>query len=319
MSRQSLYKIIQSVLALSTVTVCSSAAWAQGVATEPSILGDQKVGSVLFFHRYVSNAANSAIADTQINITNTNDTDGIDVHLFFVNSTTCGVENRTITLTPNHTVSLLASTEDPGGQGYLIAVATNQINGRPIRHNFLIGDAYIRENSGARYANLPAVAVAKKTAGTVPANAGGVTANLVFDGVTYDQLPRVVAVSSFNSQVTDATRLFIYSPRSDLTVIPATLPSIGIFTLVYNDLEVVRSTSFSIGCYSQVLLSDLRVLSTLNIFVPSGRSGMIRMYAPSDVPLLGATINVGPSFTGGHNLHHLTLKSSFTIRVPIVL
>src|SRR5262249_15588406 len=91
----------------------------------------------------------------------------------------------------------------------------------------------------------------------------------------------------------------------------------SIFTLVYDDNETARSTSFSVCCFAQVPLSSLRILYGLNRFVPAGRTGWIRMYATNNLPLLGASLNVGPSFNAGHNFHTLSLLSTYTITVPV--
>jgi hypothetical protein len=296
-----------------------SLAFAQA-ATAPSALSDQKAGGVLFFHRYVSNAANPALAETRINITNTSATALVGVHLFFVNRLDCSVIDETISLTPNQTTTLLASAENPGADGYLMAVAVNPANGRPIQAQ-LVGDAYLRETIGSRVyqANLAALSVAKRTAAAVPLDADG-TARLIFDGGgtsrSYDRLPQVVAVSNFNTQLTDATNLVLYSPANDL-VEPLSATA-SIFALVYNDLENVRSTTFSFTCYTLKPLGTLRVLNTLNKFVGMAQTGSIRMYAPAAQPLLGATLNVGSLFADGRNLHHLTLLSTYTIRIPVL-
>jgi len=124
-------------------------------------------------------------------------------------------------------------------------------------------------------------------------------------------LPGTVAVSSFNSQVTDDTSVFLYSPRNLATGDEST---ISIFALVYNDVESVGSTNFSIRCYTEVRLRNLRVVGTINGFIPAGRSGWMKM--SNSRPLLGASLNVGSGFSGGRNLTCLTLFPSWTIIVP---
>jgi hypothetical protein len=311
-----LNKFTRFILTLSALWVLSSAVLGQGIPVplDPNILSDQKPGSVLFFNKYISNAASATTADTQINITNTNQSAGINVHLFFVDTRDCNVQNQIIFLTPSQTVKLFAREEDPGARGYLIAVAIDP-SGLPTQFNFLIGDAYIRESTGMRQANLAAISFVKKTPGLVPANPGGFTANLVFDGVTYDRMPRVVAVSSFNSQVTDNTQLVLYSPLNDLLAPAAATNSI--LAVVYDDNENGNSFTFSVTCYLQSSLSNL--FGTIDTIVPSGRTGWIRLQGSSNIPLLGAILNNGPRFDGGHNLHHLTLRNTFTMRIPTVL
>lgn len=311
-------RLVQLTLVYWVVSASGGAMFAQGISTEPSILSDQKAGSILFYNKFTSSAAAPWVQDTQINITNTNGNAAVTVHLFFLDGRTCTPADFFITLTPNQTTYLLASEVDPGIEGYIIAVASSGVfGGLPIQFNFLIGDAYIREADG-RQANLAAVAVAKRAPGPVLDNGDG-TANLVFDAGggtnSYDRLPRVVAVSSFNSQTTDSTKLAIYTPVANLLTGSTFSPNI--FTLVFDDAEHALSTSFRVDCYDQVPLSSLRVAGTLNGVVPQGRTGWIRMYETSGRPLLGAVLNKGPKFNGGHNLHHLTLTPSYTITVPV--
>lgn len=283
-------------------------AFAQG-ATEPGMPSDQKAGSVLFFNKYKSSFTNPNAEDTQINLTNTNPTESVDVHLFLVDGSTCTVADAIISLTPNQTASFRMSDFDPGTQGYIIAVAL--AGGVPAKFNYLIGDAYIREADG-RQAGLAAVAVAKLEEGPVATFGNG--ANLVFDGRQYEQLPAVVAVSSFNSQTTDSTNLAIYSPSNNL--ITGSSTAVSVFALVYDDAEHAFSTSFTVPCYRQFPLAGLRISSGFNNAVPAGRTGWIRMSA-SNRPLLGAVLNRGPLFNSGHNLHHLSLFGTYTITVPV--
>ena len=77
--------------------------------------------------------------------------------------------------------------------------------------------------------------------------------------------------------------------------------------LVYDDTERVVSTTARVGCYATIQLSSLRLVGGgINNFVPSGRTGWIR-FTGGGRPLLGASIQRGSVFSGGHNLHALTL------------
>jgi hypothetical protein len=309
MAQHVLRRLPRLALALFAVSLLSFSALAQ-VSTEPSILSDQKPGSILFFNRYTSNPSNPQASDTQVNITNTHQTLGVEVHLFFIDGSSCSPADAFISLTPNQTASFLVSDFDPGVQGYLVAVASSGFT--PTKFNFLIGDAQLRENDG-KLANLPAVSVAKISAGSVASNGDG-TASLVFNGTEYDRLPSTVAVSSFNSQLTDSTNLVIYVPSGNLALGGVT--STTVFTLLYDDVENVFSTSFRIQCVGNIPLTSLRVLGGgINKVVPAGRTGWIRMSA-SGRPLLGAVLSQGPVFNGGHNFHHLALLNTYTILVP---
>jgi len=304
MVQQLLHKFVFLTLLLSATGALTSVAFAQG-----GIPHDQKAGSILFFNKYTSSSSNPNAQDTQINITNTSTDQAVDVHLYLVDGSTCGVADASISLTPNQTASFRTSDFDPGVQGYIVAVAT--AGGVPAQLNFLIGDAAIRESDG-RQANLAAVAVAKIQPGLIST---GETGDLVFDGKQYEQLPQVVAVSSFNSQNTDSTNLAIYSPANNFII--GGSGSLTVFALIYDDAEHAFSTSFSVPCYKQFPLASLRILTGFSSLVPAGRTGWIRMNASGNRPLLGAVLNKGPIFNSGHNLHTLSLLNTYTITIPV--
>src|SRR5207249_11887622 len=120
------------------------------------------------------------------------------VHLFFVDGSTCTPADAFICLTPNQTMSFLASDFDPGTTGYIVAVAVDE-RGCPLNFNFLIGDEFIKLSSGHQ-ANLGAEAIAAIAGGLPVCDALAGTATLAFDGVSYNPLPRVLAVDNFPSQ-----------------------------------------------------------------------------------------------------------------------
>jgi hypothetical protein len=306
MTRMSFFRLV-STMALLTLT--SIMAFAQLPTPANSVMSDIKPGSILFFPKYTSNPSSPQTGDTQINLTNTSANRGISVHMFAVDGSTCSVADSFISLTPNQTASFRMSDFDPGITGYLVAVA---VDAGPTQHNFLIGSEYIRETDG-RSAFLPAYTVAKISNAAVPTDENG-NAQLVFNGADYERLPSSLALSSFNSQSTDSTQVNILSPASDL--INGTIPSSNsLFTLVYDDAERVFSTSVRLICYTTFNLSSLRVSGGLNVVVPTGRTGWVR-FSTSSRPILGALMNRGPVFSGGHNLHVIGLLSSYTITVP---
>jgi hypothetical protein len=286
-------------LLISLLVVLSNSSAAQ------SFLSDQKAGSVLFFNKYKSSITNPSAEDTQISITNTHQSLPVEVHLFFVDGNTCSVADTFIHLTPNQTVSFLASDFDPGVQGYLVAIAGSGFS--PTQFNFLIGNARLRELDG-RQADLQAVAVSKLSPGDVTSG------NLVFNGIEYEQLPQVIALSSFNSQLTDSTHLVLYSPPDNL-IAGGGAVTVRVFALIYDDIERPFSTNFNVNCYAQIPLNTLRVNLGLNNIVPLGRTGWIRLNSLNR-PILGSVLNKGPIFNSGHNLHTLALFSSFTMTVP---
>lgn len=280
-----------------------------GLAVAQSSLSDLKPSSVLFFNKYISNPSAPQQQDTQINVTNVNPDQGINVHMFMVDGSTCSIADFYLGLSQNQTASFLASDFDPGVQGYIVAVA---VSGGPTQFNYLIGDELIREFDG-KVANLQAVGFSKITPGDVIPNGDG-TATLLFNGVEYDQFPVVLGASSFNSQVTHSTTIALYSPMSNLMVGNPT--STTVFTLVFDDNEVPHSTNIRVPCYLQAPLTSLRVTGgSINAIVPAGATGWLKLNAISR-PLLGAILTRGPVFNGGHNLHPITYLATYAITVP---
>lgn len=299
---------------LTTLLLILCAVAAGSLTTLAQDPNDIRPGSVLFFNRYTSSAANPAAEDTQINLTNTHPTQTINVHIFMVDSSSCSVADSFVTLTGSQTAYFLASDFDPGVRGYIIAVASD--GGLPTQHNYLLGTAYLREADG-RLADIPAVTVNKVQPGPIDQGVDA-TASMVFNGAntanSYDKLPGTVAISTFNSQVTDSTIFALYSPASNL--LTGSSSGTSIFAIMYNDVEASRSLTFNIGCYSTLTLRQLRVLTGLDNFIPIGRTGWMKM-SSSSRPLLGIVHNKGPLFNGGRNLSTVTLFNSYSITVPV--
>jgi hypothetical protein len=328
--------MLWAVLALSTL---ASTAFAQtqgpiGPGTAypaTSEVSDQKAGSVLIYNCYSSNAANPAIENTRINITNVNPTFSVAVHLFFVDGSNCSPADAFLCLTPNQTATFLASDIDPGVRGYLVAVASDG-DGCPINFNYLIGDEYLKLASG-HAANLGAEAVAGLGTNRAPV-AGCDTTNgvavLAFSGTgnNYNRMPRVVAVDAVSSQVdANDTMLILNRIAGNLATGASTLGSL--FGIVYDDAEQPFSFTFSSNsCQLKASLTSgvFRILGGgINSIIPSGRSGWIKIYSPTtDIGLLGAVINFNPTagqnpsaFNGGHNLHKLTLTTTASYTIPV--
>lgn len=309
MIQKTFRRFINLTILVCALAMLSTAAFAQYPIGQSSI-GDMKPGSVLFFSRYSSNPANPSLGDTQINITNVNQSAAAQVHLFMVDGSTCSIADSFVGLTPNQTASFLVSDYDPGISGYIVGVAVG--GGGPTQFNHLIGSEFIRETNGTT-AYLQAMTVAKRSAGDVVPDGNGQTV-LNFNGVDYEQLPSSLAVATFNSQTVDSNMLSIFSPSTNLMIGGVTPTSV--FTLLYNDAEVAISSSFTVNCYLYNSFTSLfNRGGGINRHVPSGRTGWIRMTA-SGRPIMGSVFGKGPVFVGGHNLHALALLGSYSIIVP---
>ena len=189
-------KLTQGLLALCALVVMGTSA----LAADPgapfpatSEVSDQKAGSVLYYVAYSSSTSMPNRQNTRFNITNTSSTSAAFVHLFFVDGATCGIADRYICLTANQTLTFRASEQDPGTTGYLVAIAVDGVLGCPTSFNFLIGDEYIKLETG-HHANLAAEAFAALYEGSLPGcDETSTSATLDFDAVEYNRAPRVLA------------------------------------------------------------------------------------------------------------------------------
>jgi len=292
---------------------------------------DQKAGSILFYNIYTSGPTSGNTENTRINITNTNSGLGANafVHLYFV-SAGCAIADSYICLTPNQTASFLTSDIDPGVKGYIVAVAVDGVYGCPINFNWLIGDEYVKFQTG-HAANLGAVAFAaspimRGEGGPIGCDANSVTATLNFDGNDYNRVPTVLALDNIGSRADgNDTMVILNRVGGNLGIGASSLGSL--FGLLYDDAENVLSFSVTGGCQlmSSVSNNFPRTTPRFETFVPAGRTGWIKIYNQTGaVGILGAAINFNANaassagaFNGGHNLHHLTLNCNQAYTVPV--
>ena len=309
-----------------SVTACAKAncpAAGPGAPFPPiSEINDQKAGSVLIYNVYTSSVASPNTQNTRISMTNTDTTRSAFVKLFFVDGSNCSVADSFICLTPNQTTSFLASDIDPGTTGYIVAVAVDS-RGCPTNFNHLIGDEYVKFSSG-HAANLGAEAISALAGGLPFCDGNSVTAQISLDGVSYNRLPRVLALDNISSRADgNDTLLILNRIGGNLATGAATLTSI--FGVFYNDAETGVSFTFNPNtCQFRSSINNNfpRITPRFDQFVPSGRSGWLKLYSTNDQGVLGAAINFNngtgsSAFNQGHNLHKLTFTSSATLTVPI--
>ncbi len=289
-----------------------------------SPISDQKAGSVLIFNLYTSSASGATIQNTRLSLTNIDAVRTAYVHLFFVDGATCSIADSIVCLTPNQTSTFFASDVDPGTTGYLIAVATDR-NGCPINFNHLIGDEFVKLNSG-HAANLGAEAIAALPGGFAPYDPLASAVELRFDNVMYNALPRVLALSNIASRADgNDTLLVVNRLGGSLATGAATLT--GVFGILYDDTETPFSFSFSPGtCQFRSLISSSfpRTTPRFEQVVPAGRSGWLKLGMQTEGAVSGAALNfnanaatAGNAFNQGHNLHKLTLTTAATVTVPV--
>jgi hypothetical protein len=281
-------------------------------------VSDDKAGSVLFYNIYTSAASNPVRQNTRISITNTSSTSAVAVHLFFIDGANCSPADKTLCLTQEQTTTFLTSEQDPGITGFIIAIAV-QFDGLPRQFNFLIGDEYVKFESG-HSAALGAEALAKTTNENVPLPDPSVT-TLFFDSKllpgSYDALPRVLAVDNIPSRADGNDTLIILNSVSG--GLRSTMTSFGaLFGILFDDAEQAHSFTFAAGCQLRGSLSNSfpRTTPRFETVIPAGQTGWLKIWPIIDLPILGCVINSNPNaaanasaFNGGHNLQKLKLSA----------
>jgi hypothetical protein len=291
--------------------------------TSTNVVSDQKPGSVLFYNLVSSEAANAVTQNTRINLTNIHPTQTANVHLFFVDGTSCSVADSFICLTANQTATVLHSDIDPGVTGYLVAVATDR-TGCPINFNYLIGDEYVKLSSG-HAANLAAESIAALAGGAITCAPTASEIELRFDDVSYNATPRVLALDSFAAPA-DGNRTLLVVNRIGGSLASGAATTGTLFGLLYDDAEHSLSFSLTGACQLRTNLngSALRTTPRIEQFVPAGRTGWLKLYSSNDVGLFGAALNFNAqagtntaAFNQGHNLHKLRLSRVASYTIPI--
>jgi hypothetical protein len=301
-----------AVRAVSVVTLLLAPARSHGVdpgtaypsASEAS---DNRAGSVLIFPFFTASATSPNSESATLTVTNTHDT-MVDVRLFFVRGTSGAVNplaTMLLTLPPNAPRSVPASALAPGFRGYVIAVAIEASTDCPIAFNHLIGDVDVKLSTG-HFASLPATAVAALYTGTVSGCAAG-DASLNFDGVDYNRLPRGLALDNAGSSADGNFTLFVLDHLGgdlDLAITPLGTVN-GSF---YDDTGTPSAFDFN---------APPQFFGTFDPGLPGGgTTTWFEAYPASEVAMVGSTLNFNANvtseasaFSGGHNLHALTLAT----------
>jgi len=281
-------------------------------------LAGQKPGSVLIYNLY-SSGSDPSRNDSRITITNTNPTSRSYVHLFFVDGSNCSVADMMVTLTQSQTMSFLASEIDPGVTGYLIAVATDT-NGCPVIQNDLIGESLVKLESGHRVV-LPALGVTALGLGNQLCSPDSTSTTLSFDGLSYNPLPRTLAISGLPSITNGYSSMLVVNRiGGDLRAGAERLGSL--FGLLYDDQEASQSfTMVGNTCQLRGILGNNfpRTSPRYSAVIPAGRSGWMKFSSVDDQAITGVVIQQAQdNFAGGHNLHHLTTTNSATLTIPVI-
>lgn len=244
----------------------------------PVIVHDQRAGSVLVFPYYISQAAQQK--DTRLTISNVGDNQVI-AHVFFIDGKTCHQSDQFLCLTPNASFSFRTSEFDPETTGWLLAVAVDD-QGRPIRNNVLIGNAFVRDGDYVdNYAAETFWAQSNALASINPDS----TATLYFDGGSYDLLVNQLSTEIQSPLDAPGQRLVTVGMSGDLSRSQLTgAAQVGTAT-IYNGNEK------PFGSFNSLLTGNCQAIATISTTNPRVPFGMSQMIPPGQVGSL--TFNVG--------------------------
>ena len=227
-------RVLLTLLALGVFTGAALAADPGLAYPAESEVSDQKTGSVLVYNLYTSSSTVVG-QDSRFGLTNTSTTSAAFVHLFFIQGNTCSVADRFTCLTAQQTVSFLASELDPGVTGFVVAVAVDGVLGCPANFNFLMGDVFVKFASGL-HGNLGAEAISALEEIPAVCDETSITAALQFNGISYNMVPRTLAVSNFPA-IDDGYTSRIWINRIGGSLLSGNASVGTIFGLLFNDAE----------------------------------------------------------------------------------
>lgn len=319
-------RILRACLAFSALLLLTSV----GLAADPgnaypetSEISDQKAGSILLYNIYSSSSANPASTNTRFSITNTNAFSASFVHLFFVEGGTCSIADRYICLTATQTTVFLASEQDPNTTGYLVAVAVDGVLGCPINFNWLIGDEYVKFESG-HFANLGAEAITAIAATPAACDANSTTAVLALNGLAYNYVPVVLALDNIGASG-DGNNVRVWINRVGQNLVTGGSTTGTFFGILYDDAEVPHSFQISGACQRTFTLEDAtpRTTPRFTVVIPPGQTGWLKLWSTSFTGIMGVAINrnnnaptAAGAFNSGHNLHKLR-NGSDSMLIPV--
>ncbi len=224
-------------------------------ASSAAFAGGRNPGSLLLFPEYDN--IGGRISLLSITNTNTDFLNGtVDVEVVWLDGTPgsqflCGETNQTYRLTPNDTLTLLSSVENPNAQkGFAYAFAKD-IQGRAIAFDWLIGDTLLVDPVfQLDYAVTPLTFTSPLSNGQITDLDDDGLRDL--DGIEYEAGPDRIYVPRYFGQGPLATSelvLINLTGGSQFTAI--------VNFLAYNDNEEVFSRNFTFRCWTKVPLTTI--------------------------------------------------------------
>jgi len=225
--------------------------------------GVAQAGSLLVFPCY----DNGRGATTLLTVTNQNSdptTGTVKVEYVYINAYNCQEVNRTRTLTPNDTLTVTSSADNPNAtRGYVYVFAKHVTTGRAIKFDHLIGTSrVIGAGDDDDFELPPYVFLAGE------ALAEGAQTDLDSDGIRdlngeeYEEAPDEVLVPRFVGQEGGANHGKDLSASNSASLVLINLSGGAAFDaivdfLVYNDNEEVFSAQYQFRCVKKVSLSSI--------------------------------------------------------------
>ena len=226
---------------------------ASALATAASA-GTNETGSLLVFPQYDNHRA----VQTLLTVTNTNtdlDTGTVKVEFVYINGWNCQEFNRTRTLTPGDTLSVLSKVDNPNCvEGYMYAFAKHKTTGAAIKFDYLAGAALILNEGATDPDTLYTPYTFKAAAGL----AEGANTDVDGDGLRdlngneYEKGPDQLIIPNFLAEDDTWESQLILINLSGGSQFTATVNF-----LVYNDNEEVFSAQTSFTCWKNCQLSHI--------------------------------------------------------------
>ena len=211
-------------------------------------------GSLLVFPEF----DNTPGVYTLLTVTNTHSSEPILVEFVYINgdSAGCFEFNRVRPLTPNDTLTVLTSVDNPQfDRGYVYVFAKSAMNGAPVSFNHLIGNVVIATSFDAFTYSLNPFLFQALAAEGAPTNVDNDSIRDL-NGIEYTSVADQVFVPRFLGQGQVGSSTF----EGHLIVIPLTGGALFQSTvdfLIYNDNEQVFSGQRVFPCWSKRRLLDL--------------------------------------------------------------
>ena len=228
--------------ALGGATLALLAASAQAERNDP--------GSLMIFPEYDSRQGSY----TFLTITNVNSTEGVRVHLNFVDGDDCLTNNAFETLTPRDTITFYASSLSPNPErGFCYGYARGITNSAAIDFDYLIASSITLDGTTGSEYSLNALMFEGKTGEGNPTDLDG-DGRRDLDGAEYGATPDRIAIPRFFGQIPGPGQA-----RAELILIGLTGTKFDttVDFLIYNDNEEVFSSQYTFDCWERVPLLSI--------------------------------------------------------------